>query len=98
MRWPPSRATCLLLLAIASAGYFLVGSIVGTAPDGAWLGFSAAIWAAWDNEVIQERRRRQRRTRRGRRFRHAHEVPRVLPEVVERELEIEDEDDEEETR
>lgn len=93
MRWPPSRATFLLLLASASAGYFLVGTIIGSSPDGAWLGFSAAIWAAWDNEIVQERRRRQRRARRSR---HGYRPPDPIETQGEAQIEDEDEGDEDE--
>lgn len=63
MTWPPSRATFLLALAVGTAGWFVVGTLLGAKPDGSILGFSAAIWAAWDNELIQQRRQRSVRRR-----------------------------------
>lgn len=72
---PPTRATVLLIVAIATGGWFLVGTMLGTHPDGAIFGFSAAFWAAWDNEVMQQRRRRQVRRRR-----KPKDVPESAPE------------------
>lgn len=63
MTWPPSRSTLLLCLASGSCGYFVIGTVAGLHPDGALLGFSAALFAAWDNEKLQARRRQERRER-----------------------------------
>jgi hypothetical protein len=61
---PPTRTTFLFVMAAGMTAWFVIGQIAGNGPGGEVLGFAAAIWAAWDNEVIQDRRRREVRKRR----------------------------------
>lgn len=55
---PPGRTSFLFVMALGMTLWFVIGQIAGNGPGGEVLGFAAAIWAAWDNEVIQTRRRR----------------------------------------